>query len=160
MNYGRAFLAGVVGGAVMSILMAIARNFMGMPANLEMMEGTMLGLQPSMTTWIIGLMMHLVISGLIGIIYAVGFEYVAHRAGWLTGVGFSIVHILIGGVAMGMVPLIHPFIPEMMPAPGAFLSNLGATGVIAFIMLHMIYGAIVGAMYPPVHSRVNQTAAV
>lgn len=160
MNYGRAFLAGVIGGAVMSILMAIARNLMGMPANLEMMEGTMLGLQPSTTTWIIGLMMHLVISGLIALIYAAGFEYVTHRAGWLMGVAFSIVHILIGGAAMGMVPAIHPLIPEMMPAPGAFLSNLGATGVIAFIMLHIIYGAIVGAVYPPVHSRVSGTVAI
>ena len=38
----------------------------------------------------------------------------------------------------------------MMPAPGAFMANLGMMGVGAFFMLHLIYGAIVGAMYGPV----------
>lgn len=44
MNLGRAFLAGVVGGIVMSMGLAMGRA-MGMPANIEMMLGTML-LQP------------------------------------------------------------------------------------------------------------------
>lgn len=39
-------------------------------------------------------------------------------------------------------------------APGAFMSNIGMMGVVGFLMLHMIYGAIVGAMYSPVlHPR-------
>ncbi len=33
MNWGKAFIAGVIGGALMSILLALARA-MGMPANL------------------------------------------------------------------------------------------------------------------------------
>lgn len=160
MNYGRAFLGGVIGGAVMSLIMAMARNFMGMPVHLEMMEGTMLGLQPSTTTWVIGFIMHLIISGIIGIIYAFGFEYAAHRSGLGVGIVFSLVHIIIGGIVMGMVPMMHPLVPEQMPAPGYFMSKLGVMGMIAFVMLHIIYGAIVGAMYPPVQHHSVRNAAV
>lgn len=151
MNYGRAFLAGVVGGAVMSVMLAMARNVMGMPANLEMMLGTMTGIQPSTTTFLIGLMMHLVISGLIALIYAAGFEYVTRRSGWLIGAGFGVIHSIIGGIFMGMMPMMHPLIPEQMPAPGFFMSNLGPMGVVAEIIMHIIYGAIVGAIYRLVH---------
>ena len=159
MNWGKAFIAGVIGGAVMSILLALARA-MGMPANLEVMQGTMLGLEPGATAWIVGFIMHLMISGLIALVYAAGFEYVTHRAGWLVGVAFSIVHVLIGGIVMGMVPAMHPLIPEQMPAPGYFMAGMGMMGVIGFIMEHMIYGAIVGAMYSPVQHEPARYEAV
>ena len=150
MNAGRAFVAGVVGGAVMSMGLAMARA-MGMPATLEMMLGTMPGLQPGTGAFVLGLMMHLTISGLIALVYAWGFETLTHRSSAAIGAGFGVVHGIIGGVFMGMVPMMHPLIPEMMPAPGPFMVNLGMMGVMAEMVLHMVYGAIVGAMYEPVH---------
>ena len=150
MSYGRAFGAGVVGGIVMSIGLAMGRA-MGMSgANLEMMLGTMPGFQPSGGVWLLGFMMHLMISGAIALIYAWGFEHVTHKAGAVVGTGFGVIHAIIGGMAMGMMPLIHPLIPEQMPAPGAFMSSMGMMGVMAEIVLHMIYGATVGALYGPV----------
>ncbi len=140
-------MAGIAGGAVMSVLLAMARA-MGMPARLEMMMGTMF-MEPGTAAYIVGLVMHLMISGLIALIYAWGFENVTHRAGAGMGMAFSIIHIIIGGIFMAMMPMMHPRIPPM-DAPGAFMSNLGAVGVIAFIVLHLIYGAIVGAIYAPV----------
>lgn len=157
MNYGRAFLAGMVGGAVMSLIMAIGRA-MGMQVNLEMMEGTMLGLQPGETTWIIGFVMHLVISGLLGLLYAVGFEYMAGHSGWKIGIAFSIIHIIVAGILMGMVPMVHPMVPERLPAPGFFMSKMGLGAMIAFVMLHVIFGAIVGALYTPVRGFVRKEA--
>jgi len=150
MNAGRAFVAGVVGGAVMSMGLAMGRA-MGMPAKLEMMLGTMPGLQPGTGAFVLGLMMHLTISGLIALVYAWGFETLTHRSSAAIGAGFGVVHGIIGGVFMGMMPLMHPLIPEMMPAPGFFMVNLGMMGVMAEMVLHMVYGAIVGAMYEPVH---------
>jgi hypothetical protein len=128
MKTGRAFVSGVVGGAVMSAMLAMAR-MMGMPAKLETMLGTMF-LPEGAAAWLLGFVMHLMISGLIALIYAWGFENVTHRAGWLVGAGFGLVHSIVGGVFMGMMPMMHPKIPEMMPAPGAFMSNLGAMGVV------------------------------
>lgn len=88
MNGGNAFVAGVVGGLVMSGLMWLARTMMAMPANLEMMLGTMVA-DPGSTAWIIGFAMHLMISGAIALIYAWAFEHVTHRAAWLIGAGFE-----------------------------------------------------------------------
>lgn len=156
MKAGKAFLAGVVGGAVMSVFLAMARAI-GMPARLEMMMGTMF-MPEGTAAFVVGLIMHLMISGLIALIYAWGFEHVTHRAGWTMGVAFSIIHIIIGGVFMGMMPMMHPRMPPMNP-PGAFMANLGAMGVVAFVMLHMIYGAIVGAMYGPVTHAHGERAA-
>ena len=146
MNSKRAFFVGVAGGVVMSLIMALAR-VMGMEVHLEMMLGTMLGLVPGAGAWLVGLLMHLMLSGLIALIYAWGFENLTHRAGWLPGMGFGIVHTMLAGLFMGTVPAMHPLIPERMAAPGAFMSNLGLMGVIALVMLHLIYGAIVGAGY-------------
>ena len=149
MNLGRAFLAGVIGGIVMSIGLAMGRA-MGMPANLEMMLGTML-LQPGTAAFMVGMVMHLMISGLIALIYAWGFETLTHRSSALIGAGFGFIHAIIGGMFMGMMPMMHPLIPEMMPAPGAFMSNLGMMGVMAEFVLHILYGAVVGAIYTPAH---------
>ncbi|MCA1604127.1 MAG: hypothetical protein LC775_01255, partial [Acidobacteria bacterium] len=94
------------------------------------------------------------------LIYALGFEYVTHRAGVLIGLGFAVIHIIIGGIVMGMMPMMHPMIPEQMPPPGAFMSGMGAMGAGLFVLEHLIYGAIVGAMYAPVsrHLRVHAEA--
>jgi len=158
MQTGKAFVAGVVGGAVMSALTAMARALMGMPANLEMMLGTMVVQPPSAVAWTVGLAIHLVLSGLIALIYAWGFERVTHRAGWAVGAGFGVIHAIIGGLFMGMVPAMHPLIPEQMPAPGAFMSNV-PMGPVALFVLHIIYGAVVGAIYRPVEHPARRPAA-
>ena len=156
MKTGKAFFAGILGGAVMSAIMFLAR-LMGMEVNLEMMLGTVL-LAPGAVAWVTGLVMHLLISGLIALLYAWGFEHVSHRAGWRTGLLFSLAHIGIAGVFMGAVlPAMHRLVPETMPmpaysmaTPGYFMLNLGLLGVLAFVMLHAIYGGVVGTLYGPV----------
>ncbi len=145
MNNGKLFLAGVTGGAAMSVVMGIARA-MGMPVNLEMMLGTLPGLSPGPVTWTIGLVMHLMLSGLIALVYGFLFERVLHRTSIGAGLIVSLGHVVIAGLFMGMVPLMHPMIPEQMAAPGFFMANLGVMGVAAEVMLHLMYGAIVGGL--------------
>jgi hypothetical protein len=70
--YGRAFVAGVVGGLAMSGMLAVARAA-GMPAALEMMLGTMIA-PPGPGAFALGLGMHMVISGLLGLLYAALFR--------------------------------------------------------------------------------------
>lgn len=150
MRTGRAFVAGVIGGATMSVLMWLAR-VMGMEINLSMLLGTMIVLPPGPVAWITGFLVHLTISGLIALLYAWGFEHVTHRAGWSVGVGFSVVHAIVAGLVFGVVPAMHPLIQAgKMPAPGMFLANKGPVYIVAFFVLHAVYGAIVGANYGPV----------
>ncbi len=134
----------------MSLIMLMARTVMGMEVKLELLLGTMIGLAPDNTAWIVGFVMHLMISGLIALAYAWAFENVLHRAGAGAGALLALVHIVIAGMFMGMMPMMHPLVPEMMPGPGFFLLNLGVMGLVAFVLLHLIFGAIVGAMYGPV----------
>lgn len=147
MNAGRAFVAGMIGGAAMSAMMWVGRSVMGLEANLSMMLGTMVVQPPGGVAWVAGFVMHLMISGAIALLYAWGFEHVTHRAGAGTGALFSLLHSLVAGVTMGMMPAMHPLIDERMPAPGMFLANYGTGHVIALFVMHAVYGAIVGAMY-------------
>ncbi len=157
MKWGRAFWAGVIGGAIMSILMALARAA-GMPVNIGMMLGTLTGLPVSPGAWLVGFILHLVISGLIAFVYAWGFEYAAHRANAGIGAAFAAIHVVLAGFFLGVMPALHPLMPTPMSPPGIFLSNLGAIGIIAFIALHAIYGLIVGGMYGPVRHGAKRRA--
>ncbi len=148
MRVGKAIIGGVVGGLAMTVLAWTARQA-GIEMNGEMMLGTMVS-APGTTAWLIGLLMHLMLSVLIALIYAVGFEHVTHRAGVAVGLGFAVIHVTIAGIVMAMIPAIHPMIPEQMPAPGAFLGNMGAIFVALFVLEHLLFGAIVGGMYGPV----------
>jgi hypothetical protein len=149
MKTGRAIVAGLVGGLAMTLFAWLVRQT-GLQMNAEMMLGSMVSSSPGPTAWLIGFVIHLVISALIALIYAWGFERVTHRAGAVVGLGFAVIHVIIAGMVMAMIPAIHPMIPEQMPAPGAFMANMGGTFVALFVIEHLLYGAIVGAMYGPV----------
>jgi hypothetical protein len=149
MKVGKAIIAGVVGGVAMTVLAWLVR-LAGLQMNAEMMLGSMMSSSPGATTWLIGFVMHLMISALIALAYAWGFERVTHRAGATVGLGFAVIHVIIAGMVMAMIPAMHPMIPEQMPAPGAFMANMGGTFVALFVIEHLLYGAIVGAMYGPV----------
>jgi hypothetical protein len=146
MKAGKAVIAGLSGGIAMTILGMLVRQ-MGMDMNAEMMLGTMLVSQAGTSAWIAGLMIHLVLSVIFALIYAWGFERITHRAGVGVGLGFAVIHIIGAGIAMAMIPAMHPMIPEMMPPPGAFMSGMGAMGIGLFVLEHLMYGAIVGGMY-------------
>jgi hypothetical protein len=161
MKVGKAVVAGVTGGVAMTVLGWIVRQ-LGTDMNAEMMLGTMLA-KPEGGAWIIGFAMHLMFAILFALVYAWGFERLTHRAGLVVGLGFAVVHIIFAGVMMALIPAVHPMIPEMMPAPGAFMAGMGGTGVALFVAEHLMYGAIVGAMYgavknPAVPSRGTQSA--
>ena len=150
MKVGKALIAGTVGGVAMTLLAWLARQ-MGIGMDAEMMLGTMVS-SPGSAAWLIGFVMHMMLSVAIAFIYAWGFERVTHRAGAVVGLGFAVIHVILAGMVMGMIPAIHPMIPEQMPAPGAFMANMGTTFIALFVIEHLMFGTIVGAMYGPVVS--------
>lgn len=155
MKTSKAVIAGIIGAVAMTAIMWMGRTLMGMPANLEMMLGTMFGGPPGPMKWALGFAMHLMAGVAFALIYAAIFEKVTHRAGALVGAGIGVAHTIFSGLMLGAIPMMHPLIPEQMPAPGMFMSNV-PMGVIAFFMLHIIFGAIVGGMYgPPVSKGVR-----
>ena len=157
MKIRHAVIGGITGGVAMTLLGVVVRA-LGVGMNAEMMLGTMFT-APDRGAWFIGFVMHMGFAILFALIYAWAFEHVTHRAGFLVGLGFAVVHIVVAGIAMAMIPAVHPMIPEQMMAPGAFMAGMGAIGVALFVLEHLIYGGIVGAMYGPVQRQVGATYA-
>jgi hypothetical protein len=60
------------------------------------------------------------------------------------GVYIGLVHALVTGVLLLVVPSVHPGIPSYMEAPGIFWSNPGVGGVTGWFTMHMMYGFIIG----------------
>jgi hypothetical protein len=142
---GRAFLGGVAGAAVVTLLELIARAG-GIPANLEMLIGTMLGGAPGTGRWLAGLVVHLAGGGVLALGYAAVFES-RGRAGWAAGVALGALQALVVGGLLGVLPRVHPLVPEILPAPGAFMSDFGSAGVALHVGSHLLFGALVGATY-------------
>jgi hypothetical protein len=143
MRVGRAFVGGISGGAVMTLFMALGRAS-GVPFALEMLLGTLCGGQPTRAAWACGFVAHLVISGLIGILYAAAFEHIAHRASWRLGVVLSIAHSVIAWVGVALISEVKPLGPDIVR-----LFTPGESAFLAFAVVHAVFGAIVGAIYGP-----------
>ncbi len=150
MKSKKAFSAGITGAVVMTVLMFLGRAFGLTALNLEMALGSMLTQTLGAATWILGFGMHLIAGGVFALVYAWGFENISHHSGAGTGTWYGVIHTLISGiVVLGLMPAVHPLIPEVLAAPGMFAINYGALTATAFIALHLIYGAVVGSMYGP-----------
>ncbi len=158
MRVGLAFLAGVIGGAVMLALVAIARAAGITDLNLGILWGSMITNDATAGTWVLGAVIHLVVSGLIAFIYAAVFEAI-RGSNWFTGLIGGAIHAVIGGLALTALPAIHPAIPDLLRAPGAFAINYGAAAATLFVAGHLIYGIIVGGLYTPVHTHKLPAAA-
>ena len=159
MNLQRALLAGALGGTVMSILTFLAR-LGGVDVSLEMLLGTSV-LAPGVLAWILGFGMHVLLSALIALAYAWGFETVTKRANAGLGVAFGVVHALVAGVVLyALVPTVHRLIPGSMEGPASAFADHGALGIVASLVPHLVYGAIVGTMYADQVRRPRLTAGL
>ena len=145
-NVTSAFIAGTIGGGVMSLILYAARATGLTRMNLEMMEGSMFTRDVSVLTWMIGVFVHLVLSGLIGIVYGCVLELWG-AATWWRGMVIALGHTLLAGGFMWLIPAIHPAVPELLPDPGFLAGNFGAATVAAVVVAHLVYGAVVGWIY-------------
>ena len=117
---GAAIGAGLIGGAVTSMLL-----YMG-----------------------IG-MMHAVMSiafGLVHVAFFVAFGLESSLVAW--GILFGVVHWMISGMGLGMLPMMHPLIRAgEMDRPGAFALSYPSMTAMGFFMLHIVFGVLTGAFY-------------
>lgn len=146
MRPARAILFGVLGAAAISIVCGLVR-LAGLPIGIEMILGTLVGLPPGATAFAVGLLMHLGIGALFGLLYGALFERVLNHGGAPIGALTSIPHAALLGLFVGFTPSFHPAIPSQLPDPGPYFSHLHVGGVVVFFLAHALYGAIVGAGY-------------
>ncbi|HVY46266.1 MAG TPA: hypothetical protein VHB21_10325 [Minicystis sp.] len=143
MRIGRAFGCGVLAGAVMTLFIAIGRAN-GVPFALELVLATLSGGPPTRAAWLVGFALHLAVSGALGIAYAAAFEHLTHRASWRVGLLFSIAHSTVEWTLVSLVATVHPLASEL-----SRLVTRGESTFVAFTLVHMIYGAVVGGLYAP-----------
>jgi hypothetical protein len=150
MKVGLAFVAGMVGWAVMVALVILLRAVNATELNLSMIVGSLFTGQVSSGTWVLGFVLGLVISGLIALIYAAAFEGL-RRSNWRLGLIGGAIHAAIGGLFFGLMPSFHPAMPDLLLPPGPYAANYGTMTAIGFIAAHLVFGMIVGGMYRTAH---------
>ncbi len=129
---GRGVVAGLVATVALSVLM-VMKHALGLMPELDPigMITHMLG----MSTPLVGWVMHF----MIGIVWGIAFALTSRMfpgAFWLKGMLFSVVPWLIMMIVM-------------MPMAGAgfFGLDLGMAAPVMTLMLHLVFGAVLGAVY-------------
>ena len=145
MNVLNAIIAGLVGTAALSMVMAMAPK-MGMPKmDIVGMLGSMFGKANRQ----LGMMLHFMMGIVFALVYAYLWSLGLGSATFLNGLIFGAVHWLLVGVMMGMIPMMHAGIKSgAVKAPGLWMTNNG--GMKAFIgglMGHMVFGLVVVLVY-------------
>lgn len=157
-----AVLAGFVGTLVMTALIVVMRAAGKTRMDMVLLLGSMFtGRKPLARA--IGLVMHLGVMGAVvfGSIYAFLFAVLgtAPAAAWWVGAIIGILHGLVVGLLMPMVPMVHPRMEghangnggsadgvELAP-PGLFARNYGGMTPVGLVMAHMLFGLVVGLVY-------------
>lgn len=173
MDVTAAVAGGLIGGAVMMVVLYPARAAMPDQMRLDFLKliGTML-VPAGAAAYVAGFAVHAMMSGLFGIVHGgllelVSVASVGEGAAW--GAVFGLGHAAIVGAMMAVMPMMHPRMrpehPKMVPAlegiatsasaideellepPGFFLMNYPAATVMGFVALHVMFGVIVGVVY-------------
>ena len=147
---GWAILAGLIGGGVMAAILYMAIFMLPdqMKMNLFMMLGSMM-LPVGAAAFVMGAMMHAGMSVVMGLIHGAVFAAAdIDSAEWAWGLLFGLVHWVAVGMALGMLPLMHPRIRSgEVDAPGFYALNFPPMTAMGFLMLHLVFGVLVGVLY-------------
>ncbi|WP_321884069.1 DUF6789 family protein [Burkholderia cepacia] len=129
---GRGTFAGFVATVVLSILMVMKHSMGVMP---ELDPIGMISYMLHMSTPLIGWVMHF----MIGIVWGVAFALTSRvfpGAFWLKGMLFAVVPWLI-----------MMFVMMPMAGAGPFGLDMGMAVPVMTLMLHLVFGAVLGAVY-------------
>lgn len=146
-------LAGLIAGAAM-LLVRVSLRAAGLDLRMDVvrMWATIFRLRGG-SGWMVGLVMHLVVSVAVGLVYAFGLRYIFNASDGLAvwGVIGGVIHYVIAGVFLTIAPDLNPEMPQRVPAPGMFAGRLGGADVAGFLAGHLAYGLAFGIAYAVLH---------
>ena len=149
-NSPAALSAGIIGGLAMLIPIYLGRMMMSeqMKMDLLKMLGTMM-MPVSGMTYGIGLVIHLVMSLVFASAHAAFYLWLDIESGYAIGIVFGIVHFIGTGIFFGMLgSTVHRGIREgVVSAPGYFALKLGAPTAMGALVVHILFGLLVGGLY-------------
>jgi hypothetical protein len=159
-----AIAAGLIGGLVMTPMMAMMRRAGKTKMDISLLLGAMFT-GKHRTAKGLGLFLHLVMmSALVfGSLYALLLAVLNIEPGnaWWVGAIAGLVHGIIAGFVMVMMPLVHPRMSRSgraenvrtdphsveLQAPGLFARNYGSATPVGLIMGHIIFGLVTALVY-------------
>jgi hypothetical protein len=154
MSVWGALAGGLVGAVVISSGVRIAQELGLTRMDIPLLLGTIFTEQRSRAN-AIGYLLHFVDAVVVALVYYAIFRAVGH-AGWAIGMGLGAVQALFvgGGLANVLLPAVHPRMgtpwtdaeeTPLLEPPGFMLANYGPYTAIVTLVVHLAYGAIVGA---------------
>ena len=149
-SIGEAVGAGALATVIMTAVMYMGKYMLPrqMPMDILYLLGSMMSRQ-KMPAYVMGSMMHAgagIGFALIHIALFVAFDFDENL--WAWGLLFGAIHWAIMGMMMGMMGAMHPAIRAgHVPNPGPFLKNFPPMNVMGFLMVHLLYGFLVGVFY-------------
>ena len=138
MNTARAFLAGVVAAAIVSMVI-LGLRAAGVPLDILRRLAGIFGT----SIWAVGFVLYLIVGGVVAIIYAATFEWILNQGGVGAGVLMGAFNTIIAG-----------FIWSFSTDPGHFWEHFGVAGIASLFLVHFLFGGIVGGLYPANHKPV------
>jgi len=149
-NSPAAIYSGLIAGAIMLIPIYLGR--MMMPEQMKMdllkMLGTMMMPVGGMT-YGIGLMIHAVMSIVFTSAHAAFYLWLDIDSSFAIGIVFGLVHFIGTGMFFGMLSSsLHRGIRDgAVEAPGFFALKLGGATAMGALVVHIIFGLVVGGLY-------------
>ncbi|MFW6195643.1 MAG: DUF6789 family protein [Chloroflexota bacterium] len=147
---GAAVLAGIVGTLVMTAVLYAGKWMLPeqMPMDILRMQGTMMTRNVG-AAYVIGAMTHTVMGIIFALIHTALYHALGIEEGLLGwGILFGAVHWVIARMGFSMMGAMHPLMKSgEMTTPGPFAKNYPMMTVVGFLMLHVIYGLVVGSVY-------------
>jgi uncharacterized membrane protein YagU involved in acid resistance len=137
-NWARAIAGGIIGTLVMTAVGVWVAPLMGIPRMnpAEMLAGQMGG------SLAIGWVAHLMVGTILAVIYAIVAPWIPGQP-WLRGALYALAPFLLAQVAV-------------MPMMGMPLFSGSVSMAMGSLIGHLIYGAVVGAVYGPVQHGAGQ----
>lgn len=137
--------AGTYGGIAMAIW-AMSMRMMGFTSmNMVAYEGCLITKKSSGSeTFIAGILMHFILS----IIIAFAYFYILKIfmvSGWMYGLLLGFVHWFIAGMMLPLMDKMNHCVQAGIIAPmKLYVSGYGISGILTFLVGHLIYGIFVG----------------
>ena len=143
MDLRRAFLSGVGGGLVATVMLAACRA-MGVALDAEKFVGQLLIKQDGPAAYAVGFVVLLVVYGCLGFLHAAPQESRHNTMGALASVPISLVVALLSGVFVALLPADHGSVQLIR-----FFADNALLGSVGFLAVHLAYGSVAGALYGP-----------
>ncbi|HYE97331.1 MAG TPA: hypothetical protein VEJ18_00405 [Planctomycetota bacterium] len=144
-----AVAGGSAAAAVTTAFLLLLRAIGLSSLNLELLLGSALTRSVDGAAWLAGFGVHLSFGVLFALLYGAILQ-AARRQGAVAGAALGVVHALVSGFSLPIVLGLHPLIVSgVLANPGFFARNLGLREVAVFLLAHIVYGAVVGALVRP-----------